>query len=209
MSQNRILTVDFGSQYTHLLARRIRQLGVKSEIVSPMSSTQMLSDCKGLILSGGPKSVYDKTAIEFNSMVFSLNKPVLGLCYGLQLMAFFLNGKVEKGKTKEYGKAKIELKKKTGLFSGIMNNSVVWMSHGDKVIEVPKGFDSIASTSDCEIAGMANEPRQLYGLQFHPEVTHSEQGMKILENFIFQICKAEKNWSMKNFLEKEAKKVRK
>ncbi|MBN2127321.1 MAG: glutamine-hydrolyzing GMP synthase, partial [Candidatus Diapherotrites archaeon] len=200
--------LDFGSQYTHLLARRIRELGVFSEIMLPTASTNELMDCKGIILSGGPKSVDESNAVEFNKMIFSIGKPVLGLCYGHQLMAFSLNGKVEHGTKKEYGKAKLQLKEKSMIFSGVINNSVVWMSHGDKVTVVPNGFKVTASTNDCEIAGMSNEEKKLFGFQFHPEVTHSVHGMKMLENFVFDVCKAEKNWDMKNFLEEELKKIK-
>jgi GMP synthase (glutamine-hydrolysing) len=208
MSSNKILILDFGSQYTHLLARRIRELGVFSEIMLPTASTKDLMNCKGIILSGSPKSVNESNAVEFNKMLFSIGKPVLGLCYGHQLMAFNLNGIIEQGKKKEYGKAKLELKEKSSIFSGILNDSIVWMSHGDKVKVVPNGFKVIASTNDCEIAGMSNEEKKLFGFQFHPEVTHSIQGMKMLENFVFNICKAEKNWNMKNFLEEEIKKIK-
>ncbi len=207
MVLNKILVLDFGSQYTHLLARRVRELGVFSEIKSPNISTRELMNCKGIILSGGPNSLWDENAPEYNKMIFSLGKPVLGLCYGHYLMARDLGGKVEPGKVKEYGKAKLELKEKSSIFSGVRNNSVVWMSHGDRVVSVPNGFQIIGSTRDNEFAALANEGKKLFSFQFHPEVTHTVQGKEMLENFL-NICRVEKNWSVENFLNKKLEDVK-
>jgi GMP synthase (glutamine-hydrolysing) len=209
MVLNKILILDFGSQYTHLLARRIRQLGVYSEICSPSVSTKTLSLAKGIILSGGPNSVYEKNAPKFNKNVFRLNKPVLGLCYGLQLMVHELGGTVEQGKVKEYGKAELVLKEKGGLFLNTPEKQVVWMSHGDKASVLPSGFRVAGETENCPLTAIENPEKNFFGLQFHPEVTHTASGMQVLSNFLFQVCKCEKEWSIKNFLEHELEKLKK
>lgn len=207
---NKILVLDFGSQYTHLLARRVRDLGVFSEILLPDLSDAELENCSGIILSGGPASVYEKNAPKFNEKIFSGKIPVLGLCYGEQLMGYFFGADISPGKRKEYGIAELSLKKKSVLFEGFSKNQVVWMSHGDQVKTLPKGFEKIGSTIDCANAAIADGNRNLFGLQFHPEVTHTKNGLKILSNFVFKICKCEKDWSPKNFLEQkiiETKKI--
>ncbi|MBI5554008.1 MAG: glutamine-hydrolyzing GMP synthase [Candidatus Diapherotrites archaeon] len=208
MPQNRILVLDFGSQYTHLLARRIRQLGVYSEILPPTASSEQLSDCKGIILSGGPRSVYEENAPAFNPDLFRLNRPILGLCYGLQLMVQQLGGKVEKGTVKEYGKARLQLAEKSPLFASLETNQLVWMSHGDKATELPAGFKVLGKTPDCDFAAIADEKRKLFALQFHPEVTHTPNGLLMLKNFVLGTAKCEQNWSAEAFLEQEIKKVR-
>ncbi|HLC79554.1 MAG TPA: glutamine-hydrolyzing GMP synthase [archaeon] len=208
MEADRIIVLDFGSQYTHLLARRIRELGVYSQIMSPTVSSAELAKSKGIILSGGPKSVYDKDAVAYNPQIFSLGVPILGLCYGEQLIGHTLGGKVELGKVKEYGSAKFQATK-TELFAAVLPNSTVWMSHGDKVLVLPEGFSKIGSTKDCEFAAIADERRKIYGLQFHPEVAHSQEGMKILSNFVFRICGCKPNWTMKGYLEKKITEVQK
>src|SRR3989338_4135914 len=208
-----IYILDFGSQYTHLIARRIRQLNVYSEIKLPTVSIDEIKDAKGIILSGGPASVYDKTAVKYNPEIFKLNVPILGLCYGQQLMAQALGGKVSPGEVKEYGFAELEIEKKRSnskknkivkkekskLFAGLKDTEIVWMSHGDYVSKLPKGFEAIGSTKDCKAAAFENRKEKLFGLQFHPEVTHTPNGMKIIENFV-KICKCKKNWTMHNYL---------
>jgi len=201
--------LDFGAQYAHLIARRIRQLRVFSEILDPNSSVKALKGAKGIILSGGPASVYEKDAPKFNKKIFSLKIPVLGLCYGHQLMAHALGGKVEKGKVREYGFAELEIKKNAGLFNGLSQKETVWMSHGDKVEELPPGFEAIASTVDCENAAVANEEKKLFGFQFHPEVTHTPHGLKILENFVFGICNCKPDWTIGNYVEKKCCEIKK
>ena len=225
-----IYILDFGSQYTHLIARRIRQLNVYSEIKLPTVSIDEIKDAKGIILSGGPASVYDKTAIKYNPEIFKLNVPILGLCYGQQLMAQALGGKVSPGEVKEYGFAELEIeKKKTSnkkqgkkgsrkgkkaengkksiLFAGLKDTEIVWMSHGDYVSKLPKGFEAIGGTKDCKAAAFENRKEKMYGLQFHPEVTHTPNGMKIIENFV-KICKAKKNWTMHNYLKQAIEEIR-
>lgn len=200
--EGKILVLDFGGQYTHLLARRIRELGVYSEIRLPSAPSSELGEAKGIILSGGPASVYDRDAPEFNPEIFRLGIPVLGLCYGQQLIGEELGGKVEPGKVKEYGIAKVNVSgpKNHVLFEGLPRDFTVWMSHGDKVSVLPEGFAGAASTPDCEFASIANDKKKIYGLQFHPEVTHTEHGKKILSNFVFGVCRCEPNWTMMDYL---------
>ena len=203
-----ILVLDFGGQYAHLIARRVRQLNVFSEILPATAPAAKLKKAKGLILSGGPNSVYEKNAPKYNREIFELGIPVLGLCYGQQLMAQHLGGKVKPGKTKEYGIAFMKKEAESTLTAGLSDNEQVWMSHGDSVQELPKGFEKIGSTGDCENAAIQNMEKKLFGLQFHPEVTHTPNGMKIIENFVLKICKAKQNWSMADYEENKIKEIR-
>lgn len=205
---DKILVLDFGSQYTHLLARRVRELGVYSEIREPTVSTADLKQAKGIILSGGPSSVYEKDAPGFNKEIFSLDIPVLGLCYGVQLIAHVLGGKVEPGTVKEYGIAKLIVKEKKGLFEGLSGREQVWMSHGDKVETPPKGFRTAGFTADCSNAAIWAGEKKIFGLQFHPEVTHTVHGRKILSNFLFRICRCKKNWRPQNLVEQKINEIR-
>ena len=208
--QQRIIVLDFGSQYTHLLARRVRELGVYSEILLPTASKAELEGAKGIILSGGPASVYDKDAPKFNGEIFGMGIPILGLCYGQQLIGQELGGRVEPGSVKEYGTARLSPSAEGGkLFNGIPGEFTVWMSHGDRVSALPPGFVGAGSTADCEYAAIADEGRKIYGLQFHPEVTHTEHGMKILSNFVFGVCGCAQNWSMENYLGQRMDELRK
>ena len=202
-SADKILVLDFGSQFTHLLARRVRELGVFSEIVLPSVSSVELNACSGIILSGGPASVYEVGAPEFNPEIFSCGKPVLGLCYGQQLMGYFFGADISPGKNKEYGFAELIVWKKGRLFFGLSKKQVVWMSHGDQVKSLSAGFECTASTADCQNAAFENTAKNLFGLQFHPEVTHTKNGLKILSNFVFGVCGCEKNWLPKNFLQEK------
>jgi len=208
MQENKIIVLDFGAQYAHLIARRIRELHVYSEIKDPTASIEELKKAKGIILSGGPSSVYEKNAPAFNKKIFQLEIPILGLCYGHQLMAQETGGKVKPGKVKEFGTAKLEIKKFDKLFEGLRERENVWMSHGDSVAVLPPGFESIASTEDCPIAAMGNFEKNFFGLQFHPEVTHTVNGMKILSNFVFKICNCKADWTIKNYLEKEIAEIK-
>ncbi|HLC93155.1 MAG TPA: glutamine-hydrolyzing GMP synthase [archaeon] len=207
-AKERIVVLDFGGQYAHLLARRVRELGVYSEILPPTASEKELAGASGIILSGGPASVYDKDAPEFNRKIFGLGIPVLGLCYGQQLIGQELGGKVTPGTIKEYG---IAIFRPSGgkLFAGTPKEFTVWMSHGDKVSKLPAGFSGAGSTNDCEFASIANDAKKIYGLQFHPEVTHTQNGMKILSNFVFGVCGCKPNWSMENYLEQRLGEIRK
>ncbi len=210
MSQKaQIVVVDFGAQYAHLIARRVRQLGVFSKIMVPGAGLEKLEGAKGVILSGGPSSVYDKGAPSIDKTVFELGKPVLGLCYGHQLMAQLLGGRVARGNVHEYGTAELDVGKASGLFAGLAEVETVWMSHGDRVEGLPKGFKVLAGTSDCETAAVADLSRKFFGLQFHPEVTHTPHGLKVLENFVFGVCGCKKDWSIEDFVERKTAEIRK
>ncbi|MDD2807294.1 MAG: glutamine-hydrolyzing GMP synthase [Patescibacteria group bacterium] len=199
MSKLQIAIIDFGSQYTHLITRRIRQLGVLAEIFPPTVSVKELSGIKGLILSGGPNSVHDRTAVKYNAKLLDLPVPILGLCYGHQLLAQHFGGKVVPGKTKEYGLAHLEVINSSKLFSGLPKQSRVWMSHGDSVSVLPKDFIVGGQTFDCPIAAMANDKKKMYGLQFHPEVSHTVMGQQIIKNFVFAICHCRVDWSLEKY----------
>jgi len=190
--KTQIAILDFGSQYTHLITRRIRHLGVLAQIYSPDVDIQKFRGVKGIILSGGPQSVHDDTALKYNEYIFELKVPILGLCYGHQLIAYHFNGQVVPGKVKEYGLATLQKAGENILLDKFKNSEQVWMSYGDQVKKIPFGFKVIARTKDCTVAGMAHDEQQLYGLQFHPEVKHTKNGLKILENFLFKICFCEK-----------------
>lgn len=200
MKKKHIAILDFGSQYMHLISRRIRQLGVLTKIYPTDVNVHDLKDAVGVIISGGPNSVNDQK-LAYDPGLFDMDVPVLGLCYGHQLMAHHLGGVVTPAHNREYGKATITIAEDSPLFAGLEKQEPVWMSHWDSVTAVPEGFQVIAKTDDCPVAGMANEKTKRYGLQFHPEVHHSTHGQKILENFVLNICKAEVNWSMAEYIE--------
>ena len=208
---NKIIVLDFGSQYNQLITRRIREMGVYSELLSHKLSAQEIKELnpKGIIFSGGPNSVYDENAFKVDPEIFELNIPILGICYGMQLMAHNLGGKVESADNKEYGKADIEvLDKDAVMFKDLPSKQTVWMSHGDLVTEVPAGFTVSATSANCPIAAMANPEKKLYGLQFHTEVRHTEYGNDILRHFAFDVCGAKDNWSMEDFIDMQVAKIR-
>jgi GMP synthase (glutamine-hydrolysing) len=205
-----IAILDFGSQYTHLISRRIRELEVSALIYpADVKKAELKNNAFGIILSGGPQSVYDDKSPQIDVGIFDLGVPILGLCFGHQLMAQSLGGEVKAGKVKEYGRAHINVKDNASLLKSVEQNSQVWMSHGDSVAKLPQGFDVIGSTEDCKIAAMADIERHFYGLQFHPEVHHTESGTPILNNFVFDVCKAEKNWNIKNVAKEIVEKIKK
>lgn len=212
--QAKILILDFGSQYTELITKRIRKLKVFSEVHSyDIAFEKIQADIEdgtiqGIVLSGGPNSIYDQEALLCDQRIIKSGLPILGICYGMQLLAKELGGKVEASKEREYGKAQLNTQN-SNLFTGIdQEKFTVWMSHGDHVTQVPQGFEVIASTSNAPIAAMANPEAKIYALQFHPEVNHSEFGGNIIENFVLNICEAEPNWNMASFIEQEINKVR-
>lgn len=206
-----ILVLDFGSQYTQLIARRLREIGIYTEIVPYFEKLDSIKtkNPKGIILSGGPASVYEKDAYKPDSAIFSLNIPILGICYGMQYIADFFGGKVIKAKAQEFGKANLKILESSGIFKNVKQDSIVWMSHADKVEQIPAGFIEIAKSGNTHYCGIAHTKKQIYALQFHPEVIHSECGSEILQNFAFDICKADKDWNMKNFATYEIKKLQK
>ncbi len=196
-----ILIIDFGSQYTQLIARRIRENNVYCEIHPHHIGINEIKDLNpvGIVLSGGPMSVYDEGAPTIPEEIFKLGIPVLGICYGMQLLAVNFEGRVEPAKNREYGKAVLQLVTGCKLFEGVKNNSTVWMSHGDYITRLPNSFNVTARTENSPICGIADSARNLYGLQFHPEVNHTEEGSKIIKNFLFKICYCSGSWTAKNF----------
>ena len=203
------MVINFGSQVIHLIARRIRELGVSSEIkpfdVSAADIKRLKP--KGIILSGGPASVYEKNSPQLDKKIFSLEIPVLGICYGMQLIGKYY-GKVLPGKLKEYGKKNLHVKKQGKLLKKLSKKEQIWMSHGDLVAKLPKDFDVLASTGTCKIAAIENDNKKLYGVQFHPEVVHTTKGNQILKNFVFDICKAKKDWFIKDLKNKLIKEIK-
>jgi GMP synthase (glutamine-hydrolysing) len=208
---DRILILDFGSQYTQLIARRVREAGVYSELYGWDVDADVIRNFKpkGIILSGGPETVTADESPFANPVVFELGVPVLGICYGMQTMAAQLGGKVETSEHHEYGYAQVRARGHTQLLQDIEDHTSaegfglldVWMSHGDRVIDLPPGFKLMASTDSAPIAGMANEDKHFYGLQFHPEVTHTRQGQRIIERFVHEICDCDKLWNADNIIE--------
>jgi GMP synthase (glutamine-hydrolysing) len=205
-----VLVLDFGSQYTQLIARKIRELGVFSEIVPyDISLRRVKKEAPAaIVLSGGPQSVYEEGAPHISADIFRLGIPVLGICYGLQLMAHLLGGKVVPSPRREYGFAQLEVARRGGLLRGVRNRSQVWMSHGDKVGSLPPGFIASGITANCETAVVENRDAALFGVQFHPEVIHTKQGKRILSNFLFDLSGFQQNWTMESFIEKQVKEVR-
>ena len=207
----KVLILDFGSQYTQLIARRIREQEVYAEIVPFFHPIEKIREEKpsAIILSGGPSSLYDKDAPNCSKEIFDLGVPVLGICYGLYVVVDAFGGKVSGSNRKEYGRSTIKIQKSSKLFDGLASEQTVWMSHGDKVTALPEGFELVASSDNAEITAIQNEAKRVYGIQFHPEVVHSEHGTEILGNFIFKVCGLEKNWNMKSFIEHEVEAIRK
>ncbi|WP_027377569.1 glutamine-hydrolyzing GMP synthase [Kaistella palustris] len=199
--QNGIIILDFGSQYNQLIGRRIRELGVYSEVLPFNTPLDEISarQPSGIILSGGPSSVNIENAHLVDKAIFDLGIPVLGICYGMQLTAHLLGGKVKKGIKGEYGKAKLQVQKSNALLSGVSRFSTVWMSHFDEVETAPQGF-VINGTTDV-ISAISDESKKIYCVQFHPEVSHTEEGARMIENFVFQICSAPKNWKLTNYID--------
>lgn len=208
-----ILVLDFGSQYTQLIARRLREYGVYTEIVPYFEKLDSIKakNPKGIILSGGPASVYEEGAYKPDSRVFELGIPVLGICYGMQYIAHFFGGSVVRAEAQEFGKAVLEIAESSvdsGLFKGVKQDSIVWMSHADKVESLPSGFVELAKSGNTHYCAIADFTRRVYALQFHPEVVHSECGGEILRNFAVGICGADTSWNMRNFAESEIAKLR-
>ena len=209
--QNKILILDFGSQYSQLIARRIREIGVYCELIPFDAKPHFIEkfNPSGIILSGGPDTVSNANSARAPNIVFELNIPILGICYGMQTMAIQLGGEAKNSQKAEFGSAQIRTRNHSKLLNGINDETNseghgllnVWMSHGIEVVKLPKDFELIASTDNCPIAGFANNEKNYFGLQFHPEVTHTKQGTQILERFVTEICKCDKNWTTDNIIE--------
>jgi GMP synthase (glutamine-hydrolysing) len=206
-----IAILDFGSQYTHLIARRVRELNVYSEVLSykiPASELKKLSP-SGIIISGGPASVSEKDGPLCDKKIFDLGIPILGICYGAQLIAKFLGGKVSPAKKREYGGARLLVRSKRTIFKGLKQKEKIWMSHGDRITKLPKGFKVAGSTKNSPVAAMADEKKKIYGVQFHPEVVHTPSGKRILKNFVIDIAGCRPTWSMKSFTDQTIKNLKK
>jgi GMP synthase (glutamine-hydrolysing) len=203
MHEEKILVMDFGSQYTQLIARRIREGKVYSEIFPFNAPLEKIREfgAKGIVLSGGPSSVYEEGAPLPDMEIFRLGVPVLGICYGMQLMAHCLGGKVAKAAKREYGRAELIVDDAGDLLRGISQDTKVWMSHGDRIEVLPLGFTAISHTGNSPVAAMANRAKKFFALQFHPEVVHTEEGNKILRNFVYDICGCRPTWEMSSFVE--------
>lgn len=209
---DKIIVLDFGSQYNQLITRRIRDFGIYSELLAHDISIDKIKELapKGIIFSGGPNSVYDDGALKVNPEIFKLGIPILGICYGMQLMSYDLGGKVEKADNSEYGRADIEVTDPNAvLFSDLPEKQYVWMSHGDLVTKAPEGFKVTAKSKNCPISAIANDEKKFYGIQFHAEVRNSEYGLDILKNFAFKVCGAKANWTMDDFIEMKIDDIRK
>ena len=206
-----VLVIDFGGQYNQLIARRVREFGVYCEIVPYNYGIEKIKDKnpKGIIFTGGPNSVYGEDTPQIEKEVFELGVPVLGICYGQQLMSHLLGGRVDTAPVREYGKSHVNLDNSSKLFKGIEKEEVCWMSHTDYVAEAPVGFKIIAHTDVCPVAAIANEEKKLYGVQFHPEVEHTPFGQNMMRNFLYNICGLENSWSMASFAEEKIAEIKK
>lgn len=205
-----ILIIDFGSQYTQLITRRVREANVYSEIFPHTISLEKVKELNpsGIILSGGPMSVYDKNAPQLDSSILKLNIPVLGICYGLQIICKEFNGIVEPASDREYGKAFLRISNDSCLFEDVKKESTVWMSHGDYLTKIPEEFEITGQSDHSPICAIVNSEKNIFGVQFHPEVNHTEEGRKIINNFLFKICKCRGDWTPKNFIEESITKIR-
>lgn len=207
----KVLILDFGSQYTQLIARKVRELKVFSEIHPYDYSIKKIkadSEIKAIILSGGPASVYGKDAPRCDREIFALNLPLLGICYGLQHIAYSLDGAVDPAQRREYGRAMLHIAADDVLFSGINSPTAVWMSHGDHLTRLPEGFETIAHTDNSPISAIRHTQKKIYGLQFHPEVQHTARGGQVLHNFLFKICGFKGNWTPQSFIRSSIERIR-
>ena len=207
---DKILVIDYGSQYNELIVRRVRDLGVYSLLINNNADLSLFdkSEVKGIILSGGPNSVNDPNSPKINPQIFDFGVPVLGVCYGMQALASYFDGKVENNKIKEFGKTLTHFDNNSDLFKNIQIDNIVFMSHSDTVTVLPDGFRKICSTDDCEYAGIENKEKRIYALQFHPEVRDTIEGNTIISNFLFEICKVFKNWSIDNWIDDKIKEIK-
>lgn len=205
-----ILIVDFGGQYNQLIARRVRESNVYCEVIPYTASMQKIVEKNpaGIIFTGGPSSVYGENAPQISREIFELGIPILGICYGMQLMAHIMGGKVQTANTKEYGQTDLKVSSPSTLFSGVSEHTCCWMSHTDQVITLPEGFVCTASTSTCKNAAMENEEKKLYGVQFHPEVMHTPEGIKMLQNFLYNACGCSQDWQISSFVKESVAKLK-
>ena len=211
MAQNKILIVDFGGQYNQLIARRVRECGVYSEVKSYESVTLdsiKAFDPKGIIFTGGPQSAYLEGAPSIDDGAFKLGIPIMGICYGAQLMAYKLGGKIATAPVSEYGRTDVVVTGKKGLLKGVDDETVCWMSHTDYISQVPEGFEITAHTENCPVAAMEDREKKFFAVQYHPEVNHTVQGSKMIRNFVIHICGCDADWQMGSFAERQIKAIR-
>jgi GMP synthase (glutamine-hydrolysing) len=210
IKHDKILIIDFGSQYTQLITRRIREANVYSEIHPHTITIEKVKeiDPAGIILSGGPTSVYDEGSPDIDDQILKLNVPILGICYGLQLLCKKFGGGVEKALDREYGKSILKIIEPSPLFIGVSEQSTVWMSHGDYLTELPGGFKIIGKSEHSPICAVSDDSKKIYGVQFHPEVVHTGEGTKIINNFLFKICGCKGDWTASNFIEEKVEQIR-
>ncbi len=210
MNNELVLILDFGGQYNQLIARRVREFNVYCEVVPYKISVEEVKEKKpmGIIFTGGPASVYADKAPKCDAEILKLGIPILGICYGGQLMAETLGGKVNRAKNREYGKTALKVNEASPLFKEIPQDSICWMSHTDFIERAPEGFAITASTEDCPVAAMENAEKKYYAVQFHPEVEHTENGREIIKNFLYEVCHCAGSWTMKNYIEEEIQAIR-
>lgn len=210
MKRETVIVIDFGGQYNQLVARRVRECNVYCEIYSYKTEIEKIKEMnpKGIILTGGPNSCYEEGAPTYTKELFELGIPVLGLCYGAQLMMHVLGGKVEKAPVKEYGKTLVHVDTASALFTGISEDTVCWMSHNDYISQVAPGFTVCASTADCPVAAAQNPDKKLYAIQFHPEVLHTVEGKEMLSNYVYNVCGCSGDWRMDSFVEQQILAIR-
>lgn len=210
VNREKVIVIDFGGQYNQLVARRVRECNVYCEIYSYKTDLSLIKEMnpKGIILTGGPNSCYETGAPTYTKELFELGIPVLGLCYGAQLMMFVLGGKVAKAAVQEYGKTEVKVESSSPLFTGVAPTTICWMSHSDYILEMAPGFDVVAHTADCPVAAAQNKEKNLYAIQFHPEVLHTQEGSKMLFNFVRNICGCEGSWKMDAFVENAIDEIR-
>ncbi|MBU3197627.1 glutamine-hydrolyzing GMP synthase [Clostridium algidicarnis] len=210
MNKDLVLVIDFGGQYSQLIARRVRECGIYCEIIPYTYSIEKIKEKspKGMIFTGGPNSVYGDNSPTISEEIFNIGVPILGICYGAQLMAHVLGGEVKASTGREYGKTDINIDNNSLLFKGVSEKEQCWMSHTDFITKEPKGFEIIATTPKCPVGAIENSKKALYGVQFHPEVEHTPAGRLIIENFLYKICKLEKSWTMASFAEEKIKEIK-
>ena len=210
MNQELIIVLDFGGQYNQLIARRVRECNVYAEVKPYTMSLDEIKKMNpsGIIFTGGPNSVYDETSPHYQKEIFELGVPILGICYGSQLMAYTLGGKVETAPVSEYGNTDVTIDVSGKLFDGVSKNTTVWMSHTDYIAKVPEGFKISAHSSVCPVAAMECEEKKLYATQFHPEVLHTEEGKTMISNFVYKVCGCKGTWTMDSFVESKIKEIK-
>ena len=210
MNKELVIVLDFGGQYNQLVARRVRECNVYCEIYSYKTDLAKIKEMnpKGIILTGGPNSCYEDGAPSYDKALFEMGIPVLGLCYGAQLMMHVLGGTVEKAPVREYGKTDVHVNANSALFTDVSEDTVCWMSHFDYISKVAPGFDICAHTADCPVAAAENPSEKLYAIQFHPEVLHTKEGTKMLSNFVYNVCHCSGDWRMDSFVEHQIKAIR-